>query len=159
MLPEIDPVELQAAAKELLADLERGVMFEPIFKEDTLFNPRSSDKEFSVNKARLLGVLQENRIKHKENFTLAMRGYRAAMVQELEKKLAAAREDKDVDHSIKLPRPEDHTEDYDRAIQIVEWSEGDEFTVSVREFESFVNDRWSWSDHFAFTNSIYGSSR
>ena len=47
---------------------------------------RHSSKVIQTDKANLLEVLQKNRRKHQDTFIEAMKGYREAMVKELQRK-------------------------------------------------------------------------
>lgn len=47
-----------------------------------------------------------------------------------------------------LTTPEDHTKDYDRAIQMVEWSIEDTIELDTRQFQQLVMDEWEWKERF-----------
>ena len=66
-----------------------------------------------VEKPKLLAILKKNRKAHNSIFLEAQKGFRDAVIQELENRLAAARNGKRIEQYIRLPEPEDHTRDYE----------------------------------------------
>ena len=86
--------------------------------------------EVVVNKGELLSVLRHNRAGHREVFLKAQEGFRDRAIAELDRSLADARAGRDVRLIVHLPKPEDHTEDYDREIRMLEMHT--EPTVKIR---------------------------
>jgi len=111
--------------------------------------------EVTVTKTELLKVLEANRATHRETFIAAQSGFRARVIEELDRRLAEARAGHHVDLMIRLPEPEDHTEDYDREIRMLQMHTGDTVTVGAHLFDQIVMDRWGWSTSFNTTNSAY----
>ncbi len=76
----------------------------------------------SISTTELLYKLRENRTKHVETYEAAMQVYRQRLITEFESRLAQldlsheADEIAAVETYVKLPKPEVHTDDYDRAI-------------------------------------------
>ncbi len=48
--------------------------------------------------------------------------------------------------------PTEYLEDYDRAISMLEFSVADKVNLSVKEFDAYVRNNWSWKTQFATTN-------
>lgn len=115
-------------------------------------------ENITVSKDRLLQTLTANRETHRAQFLQAQEGFRAAVVAQLDERLADARKGKRVSLTIALPEPQDHTPDYDRAIQMVEWNLSDEVELAEHDFQTYVLDDWNWKRQFAATNSTYGVS-
>lgn len=44
--------------------------------------------------------------------------------------------------------PSDHTTDYTRAIEMLEWSVEDEVDISEADFRAYVQDDWGWKNQF-----------
>jgi hypothetical protein len=111
--------------------------------------------EVLVDKAELLGVLRANRAIHREVFLKAQQGFRERAITELDRSLADARAGNDVRLAVHLPEPQDHTDDYDREIRMLEMHT--EPTVRIRAglFDQIVMDRWGWSAAFNATSSAY----
>ena len=112
--------------------------------------------EVTVTKVELLGVLEKNREGHREKFLKAQKAYRQRAIEELDRSLEDARMGRDIRLIISLPKPEDHTEDYDREIRMLKMSVSDQITLQSYEFDQFVMDRWDWSQKFTTTASSYG---
>ena len=117
-------------------------------------------RETTVAKAVLLAKVKANRDGHREKFLRAQAGYREAMINLLDAQLAEARAGRDVDLSalVRLPKPEDHTDDYDLAIEMLGMEVGKNVTIGEKEFDNLVRDRWMWSQAFAGTIQAYGVS-
>jgi hypothetical protein len=111
--------------------------------------------EVTIRKTALLAVLKTNRARHRDIFLKAQDGFRARVIEELDRRLAEARAGHHVDLSIRLPEPQDHTEDYDREIRMLEMHTGDAVTIGAHLFDQIVMDRWGWSAAFNATNSAY----
>jgi hypothetical protein len=109
----------------------------------------------TVRKDELLEVLRKNRAAHREAFLKAQAGYRARAIAELDRSLADARAGRDIRLIVSLPVPEDHTEDYDREIRMLEMHTGNTVELESRLFDQVVMDRWRWSSAFETTNSAY----
>ena len=58
-----------------------------------------------------------------------------------------------------LPRPEVHTEDYDRAISMIEWHIGDTVELEEYQFAELVMDQWNWNKSFFSNTTSYISAR
>lgn len=111
--------------------------------------------EVVVDVKELLGVLRENRGKHRAMFLEAQEGFRKRAIAELDRSLADARAGNEVRLTVHLPQPEDHTEDYDREIRMLEMHRADQVMIRAHLFDQIVMDRWGWSASFNATNSAY----
>lgn len=109
-----------------------------------------------VDKTKLIDKLKENREWHRAEFEKAYEGYRKAMIATLEKNLEAVKNGNGkVEVHIGLVRPQDHTDDYDRAIQMLEWEQASTMELTLQEFTQFVQDDWGWKQQFTSTNASY----
>ena len=111
--------------------------------------------QIKVKTSELLSKLKTNRNAHRELFLKAQVGYRKAVIEELDRMLQEARDGKSIRRAIKLPEPQDHTEDYDTAIMMLEMSVEETLVISVHEFAQYVQDKWSWSDMVTTCNAGY----
>lgn len=119
--------------------------------------PSLGDKmrEVKVKKEELLEILKENRDKHRKVFNEAMTGYRAEAIKQLDINIQKAKTGGKVITFIRLEEPTDQTDDYERAIGMLEMCVDDEINVSSQEYQQYVLDKWNWSDQFNLTNSTY----
>jgi hypothetical protein len=108
-----------------------------------------------VNKADLLDVLRENRAAHRDIFLTAQEKYRERIIEELDRRLADAKAGKAIDVYIRLPVPEDHTDDYDRIISMLMMSLDDEILLTERDAMTYVQDEWGWNASFFANTTSY----
>ena len=111
-----------------------------------------------VNRDRLLLEVKANRDKHQAVYQQACEGYRTKMIEELEKLLQKAKDSKVGEHisrHIQLPEPENHLDDYDRIISMLEMSIQVEIELNAVEFDQYVRDKWSWSHETMIKNMSY----
>ncbi len=112
-------------------------------------------KNIVVDKEQLLVALKSNRDEHEAIFIDAQKGYRAKVIQELDKMLQAARDGGPIKTYVQLDAPTNQTEDYNRAIQMLQWSVDDKHELTELEFNQFVLNVWSWSGLCDTTNAAY----
>lgn len=117
-----------------------------------------------VSKNKLLEILKKNKQLHREIFIGAQKVYRNEVISVLDKMLAEARAGKNIKHNVDLIAPEDHSGDYDRVIQMLELALDDTITLSERDVQQYVMDKWSWSHGWAasnvqYTGGLYGEGR
>lgn len=101
-----------------------------------------------VGRVNLLGRIQKNRQTHKEQYENAVEEYKQAVIVELEEWLEKAKAGKDVRRMTVLDKPEDHTEEYDRVIDMLEMSVDEEITLDANSFNQYVRDEWHWKERF-----------
>ena len=121
----------------------------------TQSTPHASMDEVVMEKARLVETLTTNREAHRELFEKALVGYRARAIELLNEHIERIKKGKIEKVQVFLPIPEDHTDDYDRALASLEWSIYDTVELSMREFDAYVRDSWAWKQDFVNTTSIY----
>jgi hypothetical protein len=110
-----------------------------------------------VSRDEVLDILRANMTGHRAEFLKAQEGFRRRAIAELDRMLADARAGNEVVLSVHLPRPEDHTADYEREIRMLELSREPEIRLRAQLFDQIVMDRWGWSAAFSATNSAYNS--
>lgn len=119
----------------------------------------------SISTTELLYKLRENRTKHVETYEAAMQVYRQRLITEFESRLAQldlsheADEIAAVETYVKLPKPEVHTDDYDRAIAMVGWHQGETIELDEGQFAELVMDQWGWNKSFFSNTTSYISAR
>ena len=108
-----------------------------------------------IKRSKLIGILTENRDVHADELQKALVGYRNLVVKELDKMLEAAKTGGPIVTSMNLRPPQDHTEDYDQVLAMLDLSVDDDITLTNEEFRWYVLDDWGWSKFAKFTNSSY----
>lgn len=101
----------------------------------------------TVKKEDVLTRIRDNRGQHQAVYETAVRGYRQRALDEIERMLADARRG-EIRHAIHLPVPEDHTEDYDRVIDMLDMEVNETVELSEQEFAWYVRDDWAWKGAF-----------
>lgn len=110
-----------------------------------------------VRRTHLLESIKVNRDKHRDVFLKAQEGYRTMVIEELDRMLQEAKDGKPIKRAISLVEPQDHTEDYDRVIAMLEMSVDNEIEIDSTSFDQYVNDRWSWKQFAESTNALYAA--
>ena len=102
-----------------------------------------------ISKDELIERLKENRAKHRAEFEEGIEAYRAAVIKELEDQLERALKGQDIQRFSLLQQPEDHTSDYDHALDLLEMSLDEEIELTADDFARYVRDDWGWKKQFA----------
>lgn len=112
-------------------------------------------RDVTVNKQNLLKKLEENRGRHREVFLMAQTAYREMVIVELDKRLQQARDGRNINQYLGLIPPQDHTVDYDMAIEMLQMEVADTVRIDSLSFANFVLDRWNWKEQFSNSASMF----
>jgi hypothetical protein len=112
-------------------------------------------QEITVDKGDLIAKLQANRDEHRSMFLKAQEKYREAMIVELDRALQEARDGHPIRRAFALPVPEDHTSEFDTAIEMLQWETGGEVQLDQHDFQRYVQNRWQWAASFAANSLSY----
>jgi hypothetical protein len=108
-----------------------------------------------VSKNQLIETLRVNRDEHRAIFEKAQEVYRTKVIKELDRALADAKAGRKIVTSFYLPVPEDHTDDFDTAIQMMEWAQGEVVEIEQGDFQCYVENKWRWRQSFAGSTESY----
>lgn len=122
-------------------------------------------RSVKVDKNKLLERLKENREKHCAEFGVIFDAYRnkvsnlmkedAEELQIFAMKVLDLPRDQLVEATsykfLSIPRPEDHSADYDRAIDRIEWEQEKFVIITEDDFNCYVRDEWQWRQRFRNT--------
>lgn len=112
-------------------------------------------QQITVDKADLIAKIRANRDEHRAMFLKAQERYREAMIAELDRALQEARNGEPIKRAFSLPVPEDHTQDFDTALDMLAWEQDGTITLDQRDFMRFVQNRWEWATSFAANTQAY----
>jgi RNA-splicing ligase RtcB len=115
-------------------------------------------RSVKVDKDKLLGTLRTNAETHKQDFEIAFAAFQEKVIENVEARLASWKAGNEVTQEalwINMEVPEDHSEDYERAIEMLAWEVGDEVVLQEQEFREYVQDKWTWKGKFATDNQFY----
>ena len=109
-----------------------------------------------VNKSDLLAVLKKNRETHRENYERARDGFIKLLTKELEDKLDMIREGERIPQlHFDNRQPEDHTDEYDTIIGMLEMSTDGTIELSYQQYQQWVEDNWNWKQLWTTSNTQY----
>ena len=111
--------------------------------------------EVRMHKVVLIKHLKENRDNHRGLFEEAMEAYRKKAIEELEKHIERIKSGAPEKVHVSLPLPEDHTEDYNRVIAMLEHGLDDEVILSEHDYSQYVQDNWGWVASFEGSYAMY----
>lgn len=111
--------------------------------------------EVTVRKDELLTILRDNRAAHRDIFEKAVEAYTRQLVRWHRDQARRILKGQKGERMVALPVPEDHTDDYDNVIEMLEMDISDTFTLDSYEFQNYVRDRWNWSGAFAANTASY----
>lgn len=109
----------------------------------------------TVKKEELLKALETNREVHTREYADAIAGYHEAVLAELGKMYADAKEGKEYRKHVNLAEPENHTKDYDRVIRMLQMCVPETVQITEVDFTQYVLDEWNWKGRFLATSSSY----
>jgi len=113
--------------------------------------------EVRMAKDTLLERIKTNRDEHRKIYEEAMEGWKRSVIEALDAAYKDALEGRAYRVTFHLEQPEDHSDEYDTVIELLEASLDDEFELTHQQFSNYVLDKWGWQHHFLTTSSSYGS--
>jgi ribosomal protein L25 (general stress protein Ctc) len=126
-------------------------------------NPRAVQRRGKMDqmiypKSKVLKALNKNREAHTKIVREAQKGYREKAIELTEQLLKDLKAGKSVSLHIPLAVPENHIDDFDRAIQMLEMGVGKNVTLDQSEFQCYVRNKWQWQHHFLQSNAAYSET-
>lgn len=117
-------------------------------------------KTVRMKKLELVEIVTKNRKEHRDIFLKAQKAYREKMIEVLDRQLKNAREQQpfSIHEIVQMVQPSDHTEDYDRALKMLELEVERIITLDEQAFDNLVLDDWGWGRQWAASNSGYVTS-
>jgi len=112
-------------------------------------------KTMSYPKEKILKALKKNREEHIKIVKEAQKGYREKAIELVSDLLKDLKAGKSVSLQIPLPVPENHVDEFDRTIEMVQMCLGKTIELDVGEFQCYVRNKWQWQNHFLHSNSTY----
>lgn len=115
------------------------------------------DLVVTIGKDDLLAILQHNRDRHRAVFEEAVQRYHEQALAQLNEHIAriSGARDKPIAVRVVLPVPEDHTEDYDRVIGMLEKHTGNAVDVTEGKYRNYVDDQWNWTNAWVANTAAY----
>ena len=143
----------------------------------------STKRTVEVDRTKLLDTLRDNREKHISDYKEAVSGYKDTLLKQLDiaykkgkdeldksineqilKAKALTEEDisKQKDYiqlinnqNVHMPVPRSYEEEYNTAIDMMEWDVRDVVILTYAEFVCFIQDKWDWKVEFDLVSTQY----
>lgn len=114
--------------------------------------------QVTVDKHELRKILEKNMDTHHADFELAWDGFQKKALQNAEsivKALKNVKKGGQVTLHVNLSPPQNHTDDYQRAIEMLDWEQENRVVLTQGEFMQLVQDDWGWKQNFTASNMMY----
>lgn len=140
-------------------------------------------RKVEVNRLKLVGTLKANLQKHVAEYNEAMAGYKAELLDKINKAFDKAEQQLAVDRKkmadkvaaftdedirkqddyitlvnpigVEMKVPRSYAKEYEAAIDMAEWDVRETLELTHAEFTCFVRDEWDWKSEFEAITSIY----
>ncbi len=112
-------------------------------------------KKVCVDKVRLLKTLKENRAVHIEEYKDVYEAYRLQKIIQLESVLDRAKACMEFNLHFDGGEPVGHTDTFDAAIEMVQWSEEQVIELDQEDFRRYVLNDWDWVGRFKMHQTMY----
>lgn len=110
-----------------------------------------------IDRLRLQAAIQKNRDEHRDLFLTAQEGFRKRVVEELDDMLTEARDGRGLRTHVALVPPEDHTNEYNRILDMLAMSDEPTVEISQADFARYVRNEWDWFARASALNVAYAS--
>lgn len=115
-------------------------------------------RTIKVDKAELLATIKKNRDNHRAIYEEAFEGYRKECIRILEENLKALKSGKKVIVAFYEQAPQDHTNDYNLVIRMLEMDVDTTVELDLQQFQNYVDDNWNWKHQFVASNAKYSDT-
>ena len=109
----------------------------------------------NVKVEELLKILHKNMETHRQSYETALELWKSAIISELADLIRRLRQGEKVFIRSSLPVPEEHSNDYQSAIGLLEMAVDDTIKLSQDEYQTYVLDKWGWAVSFAANTRSY----
>jgi hypothetical protein len=111
--------------------------------------------DLMIEKNVLISILVKNRDEHHEKFVKAVALYKQKAIEVLKQNIDNISSGKKLRVFFTLPVPEEHVNDYDRAIRFVTIDTRKEIKLSEQDAINYVEDQWGWSQSYLSNTTSY----
>lgn len=115
------------------------------------------DTTITVRKDALIEKIKGNMETHLETYEKAVEEFKKRQLELLESQVETARKGRPIDRLAlsRMPVPENHLDDYKRALAALEMHTGEELELGEYDFNRFVLDEWEWQRTFLANTTSY----
>jgi hypothetical protein len=104
-------------------------------------------RKVTVYKEEVIDKARENRNNHKNEYEIALKGYKQEMKEYLLQQLGeleASSEKENFSLGSSPTMPRHHLDDYDNAIRMLDWETNEMISLEEHEFKNLIFDEWDW---------------
>lgn len=112
-------------------------------------------KTVRIKKAELREIVAANRERHVATFEQAWVRYRELVLEELDAMRDEALAGKKIRRSISLVEPQNHADDYDQLLRMLDLEVSEEVELGYSEFTNYVMDDWGWKQQWNDSTAVY----
>lgn len=113
--------------------------------------------KITMPKSKVIEILNENMVEHRETYEKAIEIYREKIIADLNNKLDRVKAGQFIETVIRLPLPEEHTDDFKRAIDMLNYDVNGNIELDEATYEQYVNNEWSWNRAFLANTAGYAN--
>ena len=114
-------------------------------------------QDIDIKKATLVDTIKANMESHRETYKTAVEEFKRQQTVLLEELLEKARLGKPFDRMAlsRMQIPEDHTDDYKLALEMLAHDEREVITLQQHEYRQYMRDEWEWRGRWAANTASY----
>lgn len=117
-----------------------------------------NERRMTFAKDKVLTALRTNREAHVQIVREAQSGFREKAIALLTERLKAAVAGEKFSLNIDLRVPDNHIDDFDRVIAMLEMTDQATVDLTDSEFQAYVRNKWSWEHMFIAANARYSET-
>lgn len=119
------------------------------------FKREERGKRMKFDTMELIQRVTSERAKHRKLFEEAVDRYKEKVLVELEEFARRIKAGEQVRIISSLPVPEEHTEDFDRVLDMLQMTTDKQIELDEAQFDCYVRGRWHWMQSFASNTISY----
>lgn len=122
-------------------------------------NNNNNNMKVTIPVVKIIEHLKLNKEQHIKDFTSAKKIYLEKVIEHLETSMIKAKDGKLVKGEYKhnMHQPVDKSAEYDKYIGMFEMATETEMTITVGDYDNFVNDEWHWVSQSKTINAMYNT--
>jgi hypothetical protein len=113
----------------------------------------------TIKKEEVLAKLRSNLVQHQKDYKAARKGFRLEVLEHIKDLQKDIKDDPDgfevSEELADIRPPKSQEEEYKRAIQMLEMCVEKTVELDANQFESFIQNKWTWTNDWALSNSCY----
>jgi hypothetical protein len=114
----------------------------------------SNSRKITVKKSELIDKINNNKMKHKLQYNIAVNAYKLEAAKQLAK-LAQKLKDGHLDLTLRLTSPVNQEDEYDKILEMFKMEIKNEVELSQGEFNEYVLDETNFAKTARLSNATY----